>query len=103
MHVSTKHYNASEDASTGAASGGTGAGGAGVATSTWEDDPTGSAVSARAEHKAKADSEDQVDRIIDSEDNEYILSRPHSGFVLVLDPQLVQVRSSIRSNVVWAF
>jgi hypothetical protein len=60
---------------------------------TWEADPSGAAAEAKEAPPKKEKIEPDVDRLIDSESNEYVLSRPKGGVALTLDPLLVQVRA----------
>jgi hypothetical protein len=89
VKVSTKKpkYNATEEVT----------GDPGNATSTsWDADPsgTGAEVADEQSHDNKKESVEQdVDRLIDADNNEYVLSRSKEGFALMLDPLLIQVRS----------
>ena len=89
VKVSTKkaRYNATEDAGAGEA--------ANVTESNWDSDPGGTGGDGDDDDKAHKDSEaveQDVDRLIDSDSNEYVLSRSHGGYSLTLDPLLIQVR-----------
>jgi hypothetical protein len=59
----------------------------------WEADPSGAESEAKEAPPKKENVEQDVDRLIDSESNEYVLSRPKGGIALTLDPLLVQVRA----------
>lgn len=87
VKVSSKkvRYNATED-TTGQAENAT------STEVTWEADPSGSGVDT-SEVKSKSENVEQdVDRLIDADSNEYVLSRPKGGVALTLDPLLIQVR-----------
>ena len=89
MKVSTKKvkYNATEDATGQAENNST------SAEVTWDADPSGSGVDTSEPVRSKSESVEQdVDRLIDADSNEYVLSRPKGGVALTLDPLLIQVR-----------
>ena len=66
--------------------------------STWDSDPSGTGADqkeADAKKKKKKEveaMEQDVDRLIDADSNEYVLSRSRGGFLLTLDPLLIQAR-----------
>lgn len=62
-------------------------------TNTWDADPEGTGGAAAAEEEAREELVEQdVDRLIDADSNEYVLSRSKEGFALTLDPYLIQAR-----------
>lgn len=58
----------------------------------WESDPDGTGVTEGSTDEREDVVEQDVDRLIDADSNEYVLSRSREGFALTLDPYLIQVR-----------
>ena len=61
--------------------------------SSWDTDPSGTGSDAEVaanKHEKKESIEQDVDRLYDSDSNEYVLSRSKGGFSLTLDPLLIQ-------------
>jgi hypothetical protein len=57
----------------------------------WNDDPLG-LVDDDNLHEHEETVEQDVDRLIDADSNEYVLSRSKTGVALTLDPLLIQAR-----------
>jgi hypothetical protein len=67
----------------------------------WEGAPSDAAFHAKDTASTKENVEQDVDRLIDSESNEYVLSRAKGGVSLTLDPLLVQVCALASNGVPW--
>lgn len=84
VKVSSKKqkYNSTEEAA---------ADGHNVTDSNWDTDPSGTASDHSESTTKEVESiEQDVDRLIDADSNEYVLSRSRGGYLLTLDPLLIQ-------------